>query len=123
MPDLFGIDIAGEIAQAFSGQLVIGTLTKVVSGTRTPGNLTGGTNPTTSSHSFEGFIENRTNKRRDGTLVSSTGEFVTILGASVSPSAVPEQGDGINIESVDYRIIEITGRDPAAATYECRVER
>ena len=122
MPSLFGVDIAQELANAFSGQLLTGTLTRVTPGTRTPGQLTGGTNPTETTHAFEGFIEDKTEVRREGTLVSRGGKFVSILGASVSPAAVPQQGDKVTIEGVDYTIVEIAGRDPAAALYECRVE-
>lgn len=123
MPDLFGTDIAGVIATAFKGKLVPGTLTKRASGTRTPGQLTGGTNPDTTAHAFEGFIEDKTEVRRGGTLVARGGKFVTVLAASINPAAEPETGDAINIEGVGYEIVEIAGRDPAGAVFECRVEK
>jgi hypothetical protein len=122
MPNLFGVDIAGEIATAFSGQLVAGTLTKITPGTRTPGNLTGGTNPTSVDYSFEGFIEDKTEVRKGGTLVSSGGKMVSILGGSLASGIVPASSDEVTIESATYKILAIEGRDPAAAMYECRVE-
>lgn len=122
MPILFGVDIADEIATAFSGQLLTGTLTKVTSGTRTPGSLTGGTNPTTVDHTFTGFIEDKTEEREEGTLVSSGGRFVSVLGGSLPSGVEPTTGDKITIESTVYRIVEISGRDPAGAIYECKVE-
>jgi hypothetical protein len=122
MPNLFGIDIAGEIAKAFSGQLLSGTLTKTIPGTRTPGNLTGGNNPTSVPYSFEGFIENKTEVRKGGTLVSSGGKMVSILGGSLPAGIVPASADEVTIEGTTYKILAIEGRDPAAALYECRVE-
>tara|TARA_R110000803_G_scaffold191700_1_gene254393 strand:+ start:83 stop:454 length:372 start_codon:yes stop_codon:yes gene_type:complete len=122
MPNLFGIDIAGEIAKAFSGLLLKGTLTKTIPGTRTPGNLTGGNNPTSVPYSFEGFIENKTEVRKGGTLVSSGGKMVSILGGSLPAGIVPASADEVTIEGTTYKILAIEGRDPAAALYECRVE-
>lgn len=123
MPALFGQDIAGKIASAFKGKLLSGTLSKKAAGTRTPGQLTGGTNPTAATHTFEGFIEDKTEVWRGGTLVARGGKFVTMLGASITPAAEPETGDEVTIEGQTWRIVEITGRDPAAATFQVRVEK
>lgn len=120
MPDLFGIDIAGEIASAFSGQLRPGTLTKVTPGTRTPGSLTGGTNPTTTTHAFEGFVE-ETQTRVEG-LATVTGKFLSILGASVAGGAVPEVDDTATMDGKTYTLVELVERDPAAALYKFKVE-
>ncbi len=124
MPNLFGLNIAKIVNDSITlaGGVLSGTLTKPVAGTRTPGSLTGGTNPTTTTHTFEGFIEDKTETRREGSLVSEGGKFVSILGDSIDPVAEPNQGDEILIESITYRILAIVGRDPAAALFECRVE-
>ena len=122
MPDLFGIDIAGEIYKGFKGQMLTGTLKKKTSGTRTPGSLTAGTNPTSADHTFEGFIEDKDEVRIGGTLVSKAGKFVAMFGASIDPVTVPEQGDEVVIESTTYKVVELAGRDPAAALYILRVE-
>ncbi len=123
MPKLFGIDMAKEIATAFKGELVAGTLTKNVPGTRTAGMLTGGTNPTTTVHAFEGFIEIETDARIADTLATQVGEIVAILGASISPAEVPTSGDKVNIEGRDFEIIKIIERDPAAALFRCAVKQ
>lgn len=123
MPNLFGADIAGEIYSAFKGQLVAGTLTKRTAGVRTPGALTGGTNPSNVVHTFEGFIDNIAEVSVAGTLATVTGEFVSILTKSISPAAIPQKGDIILIESIRYTIVEIVERDPAGALYKCRVEK
>lgn len=120
MADLFGIDIAGEIADQFSGQLLAGTLTKTTPGTRGV-DSTSGTNPTTTVHTFEGFVENKTDKRREGQLSTGGGMFVTLLGGSILPSAEPEANDSVTIDGVTYEIVEIAERDPASAVFVARV--
>lgn len=124
MPNLFGIDIAAEINKGFSqaGGLVSGTLTSRTPGTRTPGNLTAGTNPSTNTHTFQGFLE-KGERRIPGTRSVQQGDFVTILGASITPAIEPSPGFKITIEGGTFDIVEIVERDPAAATYVCRVQR
>ena len=125
MPDLFGLNIAKIVADgiASAGGVLTGNLTKVIRGTRTPGALSGGTNPTDTEHTFQGFVGERTEERRDGTLVTMSGKQVSILGATINPPVVPEPGDIIVIEETNYRIVEDgVSSDPAAAMYECAVE-
>lgn len=124
MANLFGLDIAGIVNDAITtaGGVLDGTLTKVTPGTRTPGTITGGTNPGTANHAFKGFLSNSTRIRRDNTLVEVSGEFLSILGASLPSGVVPEPTDIANIESTNYRLIELMDRDPAAALYTFRVE-
>lgn len=124
MPDLFGIDIAGilntEIANA--GGLPQGTLTKVTRGTRTSGSLTAGLSETPTTHTFNGFLE-QGQVRIPGTRATETGDFITILGASVTPTAVPGVNDTVVLEGQTYELVELMVRDPAAATYMFRVKR
>lgn len=122
MPNLFGLDIAKIVSDAFKGQLVAGTLTKRVATTRTTGSLSAGTRPVETSYAFEGFIERKTETAIDGTLASSVGDTVTMIGGSIAGGVVPEKGDRIEIEGLAYIVTEIVNRDPAGATYECGVE-
>lgn len=117
MADLFGIDIAAAVNDSIvaAGNVRAGTLTKVTPGTRTPGDLTGGTNPTTATHSFNGFYEART-VRADGTLARTTMDVVTILGASLS--VVPEVNDQATIDGTTWTLTRLISRDPASAVYE-----
>lgn len=121
MPDLFGIDIAQEIADAFGGQLVVGTLTKRAAGTRTPLNLTAGTQPSETTHNFDGFLGVRQVRRPDQ-LGAQPLSVLTMITNTISPTAVPEVGDRATIESLTFDITEILNRDPAAAVFECLVE-
>lgn len=112
--------INDEIAAA--GGVLDGTLIKSTAGTRTPGSLTGGVNPTTVSHAFKGFIEKRTEVRKDGQLVAAGGEIVTVLGASLPSGVTPDTQDRVTIEGTTYDVAELLDRDPAAATYELLVQ-
>ncbi|MEO1208393.1 MAG: hypothetical protein AAFX78_02525 [Cyanobacteria bacterium J06638_20] len=123
MPSLFGIDIANVIATeiAKAGNLVPGTLTKTTFGQRDPSNLAAGRSETSVSHTFQGFLE-KGQVRIPDSRVTTSGTFVTILGASVVPSAVPEVNDSVTIEGSEYELTELMNRDPAAATYMFRVQ-
>lgn len=131
MPDLFGLDIAGLVADsiASAGGVLDVTLTKVSRGTRTPGNLAAGTNPTTADHPCKGFFDDRQLLKLRGvkdeggsSLVRRGDRALVILGATLPAGVQPEPSDVATVQddqtetvTVD-RIIE---RDPAAATYVC----
>ena len=124
MPELFGLNIAEIVDTSLqsAGGVLTGTLTKFTPGTRTPGDISGGTNPTPTDYAIRGFIENRTSTRIGDSLIGQTGEFVSILGNSLPENIEPEEDDNVTIEGRTFRIIEVTQRDPAAALYVVRVE-
>lgn len=118
---LFGVDIAGLVQSNVAPGLLDLTLVKVTPGTRTPGSLTGGTNPTESSTAGKGIAEDYDERQIDGAEVRRGDRRVLIVGNSLSAgSVIPEQGDKITIEGATYEIVRIE-RDPAAATYTCQV--
>lgn len=123
---LFGLNIAQIVNSSIqqAGGVLDGTLIKITTGTRTPGNLAGGTNPTSASHAFKGFVDNRSEVRREGSIVSDGGQIISILGDSLPAGIIPEQGDQITIsgESETFTITGIPARDPAKALYECAVD-
>ena len=124
MPNLFGLDIAALVNNAIesAGNVRPATLTQVTPGTRTSGDLTGGTNPTEQSYPCNAFVEDRNETRINGTLVSEGGRFVGILGGSLPPGIEPGSGDRVLIDGVTYEINEAASVDPAAALYTLRVE-
>jgi hypothetical protein len=124
MPNLFGLDIAKLVNDTIqkAGGVLDGTLSKVVNGARAPGDITAGPSTTVTEYSFKGFIENKTEVRRSGTLVASGGKFVSMLGGSLPSGIEPMTGDLVTIENIEYKIIEVAERDPAAALYVLRVE-
>lgn len=122
MVKLFGIDVAKEVHDGIkrAGGLPSGTLTHKVPGTRSPGDLGGGTNPTTSTHSFQGTLERKVRRSR-GTAVAEPMDVLMIVGNSLSPAVVPAVGDEASIDGTTRTLTELLERDPAGATYEFRV--
>ena len=121
---LFGIDISGIIAREVGKGVLDATLTKVTPGTRTPGSLSSGTNPTEVLHACKGFIDTQRIRNLDGTLVASGQKVVVLLGDTIdSGNTAPALGDKITIEGSIYSIPDDGNidRDPAAATYICTV--
>lgn len=123
MAELFGLDIAEIVNDSITaaGGVRPGSLLKTTPGTRTGGSLTGGTNPVTTVHTFQGFSETKENRRTGQVGAMSLG-IVTILGKSVLPFAVPEVNDVATIDGVDWTLLELMSRDPAEAVYEFRAE-
>jgi hypothetical protein len=123
MPNLFGLDIAKIVANsiASAGGVLDATLTKTTPGTRTPGNLTGGTNPTTVAYVCQGFKEDMSRLRPEILVEEATG-VITLLGKTISSGTVaPEADDLVTIESQVHTVLKVT-RDPAAAVYQCQVK-
>lgn len=122
MPDLFGLDIAGIVNSEIvgAGNVRTGTLSRITPGSR-GATLIGGNNPTDTTHSFNGFVETKTRRASDS-LVEEPMATVSILGASVSPAAIPQVGDTVTIDGTTWDLVELMDRDPAGALYEFRVE-
>ena len=120
MPKLFGVDIAGIVAQSIGPGVLPTVLTKVTPGTRTPGDLTGGTNPTTTDYSARGFLDDYRDFQIDGTIIQRGDRIALLIGDTIASSQVPEPGDKITVEGATYNVVNVK-RDPAAATYECQV--
>lgn len=122
MPDLFGLDIAGIINEAIgdAGGVLSLVLIKTVQGAR-KANPTEGFDTTEISYPCNGFMDKKNARRVKGTLTKMDLNIVVILGASLQSGIVPEQGDKITIEGETLKIDTLPERDPAAATYNCRV--
>lgn len=123
MPDLFGLDIAGLVADGISGAggLVPGTITTQVTAPRDPLDPTAERAKTPQVSTFDGFVERLTSTRRSGSSVFEAGEYVSILGATLEPAMVPAPGDVIVIEETTYTVEAVADRDPAAALYVLKV--
>ena len=121
MSTLFGLDIAQIVADsvAAAGDIKPATLIKITPGTRTPAQLTGGTNPTTTTHAARGYFDS-VNSLRPETVVKDASGVVGLLGATIEGGQAPESGDQVTIESLTYRLLQ-GDRDPASALYLCQV--
>ena len=125
MTELFGINIAALVDQSIqsAGGLKTGTLIRATPGTRTAGNLTGGNNPTSTSYTVRGFVENKTERRRAGDLATVGGEQISILGNSLPGDVEPRANDQVIFEGLTYTVTAITERDPARALFVLAVTR
>jgi orotate phosphoribosyltransferase-like protein len=126
--DLFGVDIAAIVADALGPGLQAATLTKVTNGVRTPGNLAGGTNPTTTIFACRG-VEVDLEQRfvgvvgGSGDTVRRTDAAVMLIGDTIDGGAtVPEAGDRVALAGGAARaVVAVLESDPARATYTLAV--
>ena len=112
----YGVDIAKAIDQFVAPGLIPALLIKIAPGTRTAGQLTGGTNPTQTSYACRGMIDTQGLRNQEGVLILDGTKKLLLGGDSIADSQIPEVGDRVTIESATYRI-EAVDRDPDAATY------
>ncbi len=120
MPDIFGVDIAGTIGDAFSEFVFDVTLTITTPTTRTPGSEDDGTNPTDTDHIAKGFVSEYNEKQIDGTIIRLGDQKVVLFGSTLPSGVVPSPGDKTTAEGVPREIVHVK-RDPASATYVCQV--
>jgi len=117
----FGVDIAGLVNENIApGLPTVATLTQRIPGTRTPGQLTDGTQPTTQTATFKAVVSDYRAGQIDGTLIQKGDRKVLLIAESGSAALVPSSGDRITVEGATYFIVSV-GRDPAVATYSCQV--
>jgi len=116
-------DLAGFVADALVGAELTkpATLIKVTDGTRTPGALSAGTNPTQQSFNAQGIEQNLLGLQIRGTLITGVNAAIRLLGATIDGGQVPVPGDKIAIAGRTYTIVEKgVSRDPASASYLCQ---
>lgn len=123
---LFGVNISKLIKDNIGPGVLDAILLKSTPGTRTPGTLTGGTNPTEVSYPCKGFIDTQRVRFVNGTQVRDGSKIIVLVGDTIDggdPTSAPVPGDRITIEGTTYAI-PVDGqidRDPAAAVYTCEV--
>lgn len=113
---LFGVDIASIVDGAISPGLLPATLHSITPGTRTPGDPTAGTNPTTTDHAGRGIIDDYDEKEIDGDVIRVGDRKILLIGNSIAGLTVPKPNDEVTIEGRRYTAVRVK-RDPAAATY------
>lgn len=117
--NLFGADIAGEIARELGPELLLGTITRRTPGSRSSSNLAAGRAQTVSTHEFRGLRMGLSGLRKN-TILPEARDAVLVLGDTVTPAIVPTVNDRITIEGVSFSIVDVS-RDPDAAAYICQV--
>lgn len=122
MTTLMGIDFAAEIAAAFGpSDLLPATLRHRTTGTRTPGQLSGGTNPTTTNYVTRGVVlEYSLHDLGVAPGVQSGDKKVMLIAKPLTDAGVEPRGDdSLTIEGKTYSVVAVR-RDPATATYVCQ---
>lgn len=117
---LFGVNISKLIKDNIGPGVNDATLIKVTVGTRTPGQLSGGTQPTTSSIACKGFLDVLTRNRVGETLTEEGDVLIALIGDTIDGgNTVPVPGDRITILGTTYNVV-IVNVDPAQAVYNCQ---
>lgn len=120
------IDMVDATARSLlGGELIVtaATLIKVAPGTRTPGALNAGTNPTTVSHACEGIVKTFDAGLIDGTLVRREDRRISLLVATLPAGVEPKPGDRITIQGATYTVLEGVERDAASFMFTCHGRR
>ena len=118
MPNLFGLNIAKIVGDAFNGKLVTGSMTHFTLGAQNA-DSTAGKQRTPSTHAVQGILEDYTDDKIDGTNARRADRKILLMANLINPFVVPEMNDVISMEGTAYTIVADVKRDPAAATFEC----
>ena len=118
MPKLLSGFIAKQLNKGMGKHVKNVTLIKNAAGARTPGALTSGTNPTSTSYPGKGWKEAKA-QVPDGSQTVVTDYEISIFGASLPSGIVPAQNDQITIDGVTYRITSDPAVDPDQAVFIC----
>lgn len=124
--ELFGVDIAGLVAENMAGQLFPVTVTRFTAGARDPNNLTGGKPVTPAAVTgITGFWEDFTRDPPPGVEIELGDRKAVLIGDTVPAGGLPLRNDAIEIEGETQFMVQLISRDPASAVYVylCRDRR
>lgn len=124
--ELFGVDIAGLIAEHVAPGLLDVTITRYTRGARTAGNLTGGQAKTPATVTgIKGIWEDLPKTPPAGVEFELNDRIALLIGDTIPAGGLPLRNDAIEIEGMTLYMVQLLGRDPAAATYRylCRDRR
>lgn len=122
--ELFGIDIAGIVADTIGPGLLTVTITRTPNtAERTDGNLTGGfVKGDPQVWTAQGFFEDFTGTPPPGVEIEADDRRAVVIGDTIPPGVTIERNDALTIEGETLYVVKALSRDPAAAafTYQCR---
>jgi hypothetical protein len=125
--ELFGVDIAGIVADALGDGLLDVTITRRTVGARQAGNLTGGPQPgPVETFDCAGFWEDFTGTPPPNVELELGDRKAVLIGDTIPAGALPlVLNDEITIEELTLYFVKVLSRDPAAAVYTllCRARR
>jgi len=119
--ELFGENVAGELAAELGPLLLPFRLLKKQVGSRTSGNLAAGKPVTFRPFSCRGILETYQGSRFGETNIIRGTRVALILGDTLPNGVVPEPGDRLIAEGSTFDITAPIERDPDAATYTCPI--
>lgn len=124
--ELFGVDIAGIVADVMGDGLFPVTITRYDRGDRDPDNLTAGRPATPETVECTGFWEDFTGMAPPGIVVEAGDRKLILLGDSVPAGGHPKRNDLCTVHE-DMGDISLycagpVSRDPAGAVfvYQCK---
>jgi len=123
---LFGVDIAGLIKKHVAPGLLDVVITRYERGARSAGNLTGGQAKTpTTVTGIKGIWEDLPRTPPAGVEFELNDRIAMLIGDTIPAGGLPLRNDAIEIEGLTLYMVQLLGRDPAAATYRylCRDRR
>lgn len=124
--DLFGVDIAGIIADTVAPGLLDVTVTRYAAGTRDPADLTGGKPKTPATVTgIKGIWEDLPTMPPAGVEFELNDRIALLIGDTIPAGGLPLRNDAIEIEGLTLYMFKLLKRDPAAAAYRylCRDRR
>lgn len=121
MAELFGVDIAAEVAEAFEGQLPALSLVKISQGGFSAQDPLAEPTKTRVRHGGIGYFEARMVRDRE-TLIERERLSVLIIGGSLPSGIAPESGDEIEIGGETFSVDRVLF-DSSEAAYTCIVHR
>lgn len=125
MPSVGGVKVARILAAVVGKPASEATLTRVTPGTRTSGQSTSGTNPTSDDYPCKGYVRSYSNSEVDGDRIRASDRIIGIYGDTLRDDAgdllVPLEGDRVTIAEEGlapetYAVIDV-GRGTAGARY------
>ncbi len=124
--ELFGVDIAGIIADNIGDGVLDVTVTRMIDGTRDPDNPTAGVPKVPQQFDCKGFWEDYTTQPPPGIELKLGDRKLILIGDTIPVGGIPERGDAATVhetagDSTLY-VVQLQSRDPAAAvyTFQCR---
>lgn len=122
MSDLFGIDVAGIVADEMGDGLLPATLKKIKTYTPSTRDPTGPPRTTSEGHSCSGVRLELSQFDRTLDVAKLSSAKVMLLAGTLPAGVEPETGDQITIDGATKTIVEDGVKcDPAKATWTCYV--
>lgn len=125
--ELFGVDIAGIIADVVAPGLLDVTIRLERTAARVPGKLTAGLaqlEPEVVTGA-KGIWEDFTGQPPPGVVVELGDRKALLIGNTIPAGKLPVRGTAVEIEGQTLYVAKLIARDPAAATYlyHCKARR